>query len=683
MKKYLFLIFIIVLINVSKSTLAQNITLTATTADNGLAARSITWKDANNLQRNAILVDQRAAGAGYLRQFTYKVSGVDRVCRGTGANGHQGDGYTQNHTVYGGDNSSHGTAGTTSIPLNGAHHSIVDFYMPNYYINPSGTGASNGTVPTRIQWFFATGRDYPIFSITQDARGIAAGNLGADCRSPYGDMHYDGTTNYSSPYTGDLIGGASWGDTRKWVTLTNGTLNESTQATTNSGWRYDELNTIPYAMQWTKNIDAEQGRVLTQPITVKDMGQNSFPALANVQTPNGPMIADGQWCYQILNYGIIDAGGGVTKRLTWGTNWGYPGGFDEWGGSPSKTDFTKHSNGARTNGMLLAFSLFDVFGTHTGGYKNGATGKMVKQMGNMAQATLSASIGTVITSGPAGVGLASNVANNVTYVPSGYNHVYATWEVNAASNIATATLTPAALAPIENPVFVINNFTAGSLGTVCINNVAATNNTDYFATIDASNSKAWITLNRTITAPTTLKVNANSCGVLPIKIISFTGENKGDATTLLSWKISNEIEAKYFEIEKSIDGSAFTSIAKVNAANLASYTILDTKTANGNNYYRLKVMDNNGSITYSNSIKIWLATAPIIIKQNEEKQTIIITTNEAENATTLLYNMQGKIVLQFSFTKTKEFSIADIASGMYYISVAVGNKKENKMILKK
>jgi hypothetical protein len=682
MKKYIHLFVLVTIIFAYKNIAAQNINLVTTTADNGLAARSITWKDANNLQRNAILVDQRAAGAGYLRQFTYKVAGIDRVCRGTGANGHQGDGYTQNHTVYGGDNSSHSTAGTTSIPLNGAHHSIVDFYMPSYYINPSGTGASNGTVPTRIQWFFATGRDYPIFSITQDARGIAAGNLGADCRSPYGDMHYDGTTNYSSPYTGDLIGGASWGDTHKWVTLANGTLNESTQATTTSGWRYDELNTIPYAMQWTKNINAEQGRVLTQPITVKDMGQNSFPALANVQTPAGPMIADGQWCYQILNYGIIDAGGGVTKRLTWGTNWGYPGGFDEWGASTSKTDFTKHSNGARTDGMLLAFSLFDVFGTHTGGYKNGATGKMVKQMENMAQATLTASTGTVVTSGPAGVGLASNVANNVTYMPAGYNHVYATWEVNAAGNQAVVTLTPMAGAPIENPVFVINNFTAASFSNVCINSTTAIANTDYFATIDIANSKAWVTLNRTISTPTILKINTASCSILPINILSFTAENTG-FNHLLKWKISNEIEASYFEIERSADGILFENIGKVDANNLSNFSYIDANTIKGNNYYRLKIIEKSTGFIFSNIIKISKTYDDITITQNDYQQTILVTSNIAENATVALYDMQGRLLQQFSFTKSKVFSIASLTTGVYYVSVSVGNKNEYKMILKK
>jgi hypothetical protein len=674
--KILLNIFLIFLVKISA---AQTITLTTTTADNGLPARSITWNDANNLQRNAILVDQRIAGAGYLRRFTYKVAGVDRVCRGTGANGHQGDGYVQNHTAYGGDNSSHGTAGTTSIPLNGAHHTIIEFDLPNYYINPSGSGGTNGTVPTKVQWFFATGRDYPIYSLMQDARGITAGNLGADSRSPYGDMHYDGNTNYSSPYSGDLIGGASWGDTHKWVTLTNATLNESTQATTNSGWRYDEPNSIPYAMQWTKNVNAEFGRVLTQSISVKDMGLNSYPALANVQTPNGPLISDGQWCYQILNYGIVDAIGGVTKRLTWGTNFGYPGGFDEYGNtSLSKTDFTKHSNGVRTNGMLLGYSVFDIFGTHTGGYKNGATGKMVKQMENMQLATLTATIGTVKTSGPLGVGLVSNAANNVTYVPAGYNHLYATWESNAASNIVDVTLTPAAAAPIEKPVFVVNNFTAATINAVCINGVAGIANIDYFATVDAANSKAWITLNSTITNPTTVRVNAGTCGVVASNNLQLIAKNNL-AGNSLRWDLKDN-EVIYFEVEKSFDGVNFFKLAKINLDFVQEYIYFDSNPEKDICYYRITAVKNNGSFTYSNIVKLMSKQNSIQILQEMAINKINITSTKATTGIILLYDMQGKLIDKTSFTKNTIFTLNHVAKGTYNIEVICGNEKVNKMV---
>ena len=129
----------------------ETISVKTGTSDNGLPAHTFTWLDAKGEQRSAVMVDHRANGAGYLRKFTYKVAGLERVCRGTGANGHDGDGYLQNHTVYGGDRSSHSVAGTTTMPLNGKHHAIIDFYMLNYLINaPPGSGTTTVVVPSRV-----------------------------------------------------------------------------------------------------------------------------------------------------------------------------------------------------------------------------------------------------------------------------------------------------------------------------------------------------------------------------------------------------------------------------------------------------------------------------------------------------------------------------------------------------
>src|SRR5450756_1140147 len=108
------------------------VSLTDVTSDNGLPARSVQWTDAAGLARTAIMVEQRAQGAGYLRRLTYQVNGGSRVCTGTGDNGNQGDGYVQNHTAYGGDSSSHGTPGTTAVVLAGTHHAIISYNTVSY-----------------------------------------------------------------------------------------------------------------------------------------------------------------------------------------------------------------------------------------------------------------------------------------------------------------------------------------------------------------------------------------------------------------------------------------------------------------------------------------------------------------------------------------------------------------------
>src|SRR5256714_8863676 len=128
------------------------------------------------------------------------------------------------------------------------------------------------------------------------------------------------------------------------------------QVTRASGWRYNEANTIPYAMQWADpaQVDAEMGHVATAPITVQDAGSDprTFPTvdIRGTQALNGPMIDDENWSYQILNYVLPANGPTGSKRLTWGSNWGYPGGFDNWGDNAlSKKQYSQHAtshNGA-------------------------------------------------------------------------------------------------------------------------------------------------------------------------------------------------------------------------------------------------------------------------------------------------------------------------------------------------
>ena len=487
------------------------LSLTGVTSDNGLPARSVQWTDAAGQARTAILVDQRPQGAGYLRQLTYPANGANRICRGTGDSGHQGDGYVQNHTATGGDNSSHTTPGATTIALAGSHHAIISFEMPTYQIDGQ-------MVPTTVQWFFADGRPHPLYALSQDARATA-GNLGADCRSPYGDVAYDGGA-------GATVGGASFGDTYKFVTLAA----NPEQVTRASGWRYNEPNSIPYAMQWTDpaQVDAEMGHVATLPITVQDQGSDprTYPTVEvrALQQPNGPMIDDENWAFQILNYVLPAAGPTSSKRLTWGSNWGLPGGFDNYGDAAlNKRQYSQHATdplgfayrGTRADGMLLTYSVFVVFGTHSGGYQNGAVGQMVTQMENAALANLVAATGTVKTSGPAGIGNAASAT--VAYVPAGYSPVYATWELAAAGNTVDATLTPAAGKPLDHPIFGVNAYTLGQLpATISVGDGLATPDVDYYATLDTANQRLWITVNRSVASPVNLKVTASGAAPAPV-----------------------------------------------------------------------------------------------------------------------------------------------------------------------
>ncbi|MEP6674483.1 MAG: T9SS type A sorting domain-containing protein [Ferruginibacter sp.] len=93
-------------------------------------------------------------------------------------------------------------------------------------------------------------------------------------------------------------------------------------------------------------------------------------------------------------------------------------------------------------------------------------------------------------------------------------------------------------------------------------------------------------------------------GILASGLVSFNGaliSNKA----MLSWSSNNENDFDSYEIEKSIDGINFYKIGIKSCQHLTQimqYTFTDDEPLNGNAFYRLKMVSNNGLTGYSNSI---------------------------------------------------------------------------------
>jgi hypothetical protein len=96
-------------------------------------------------------------------------------------------------------------------------------------------------------------------------------------------------------------------------------------------------------------------------------------------------------------------------------------------------------------------------------------------------------------------------------------------------------------------------------------------------------------------------------GALPVELVSFTGWNAG-AANQLQWITATELNSQKFVVEKRIDGGSFTYLSELPAAGnsnqLLTYGLSDANPVVGNNYYRLKIIDIDGSFTYSNIINI-------------------------------------------------------------------------------
>lgn len=191
-----------------------------------------------------------------------------------------------------------------------------------------------------------------------------------------------------------------------------------------------------------------------------------------------------------------------------------------------------------------------------------------------------------------------------------------------------------------------------------------------------------------------------ACSVLKQSNINFWGLN-GDSDNLLKWSVTNNNETRYFEIEKSIDGSNFFVLGKVNSvfSDLPSvnYQFTDETLSKDSNavYYRLKIFNIDKQFSYSKIIRLStnrIANCRVKIFPNPvtDKLQIGMYTPTRQNIELSIFDDAGRIMKRLNAISgigNSKIIISDFQAwptGSYYVKILVGNELIfSKMILKK
>ncbi len=175
--------------------------------------------------------------------------------------------------------------------------------------------------------------------------------------------------------------------------------------------------------------------------------------------------------------------------------------------------------------------------------------------------------------------------------------------------------------------------------------------------------------------------------ILPVNIISFNAYQEGNKV-LLKWTSLNEVDVDHYEVERSANGSQFNTIGKVTARNAgtsAAYEFPDGQPYTGDNFYRIKVVDKNGSISFTKIIRISLTgTLPSITVYpnpvSEKRFTLQMNNVEAGTYHIILYSVLGKKVMEQKTDHPGGIASLQIAlpfgvtPGTYQLSIS-GDKK--------
>ncbi|MCC7030148.1 MAG: T9SS type A sorting domain-containing protein [Chitinophagaceae bacterium] len=172
--------------------------------------------------------------------------------------------------------------------------------------------------------------------------------------------------------------------------------------------------------------------------------------------------------------------------------------------------------------------------------------------------------------------------------------------------------------------------------------------------------------------------------VLPVTLLYFNGK-KMSSYDELNWETSSEINNNYFNVQKSTDGTHFSTMTRVNTKALNGnsqvplhYTVNDNSPLAGNNYYRLEQVDIDGQTSYSNVINlIWDGKAgDVTLSPNPagNTTTVSVYSDKAAAGTVKLMDMSGRTVKLIKVNyeigyNTIDLSLDEFAQGNYQVNV--------------
>ncbi|HMH21165.1 MAG TPA: T9SS type A sorting domain-containing protein [Puia sp.] len=172
--------------------------------------------------------------------------------------------------------------------------------------------------------------------------------------------------------------------------------------------------------------------------------------------------------------------------------------------------------------------------------------------------------------------------------------------------------------------------------------------------------------------------------LLPILLSEFDAVLNNNSTVLLSWSVSNSVGIQQFVVQKSINGTNWSSMGTVQAnpdlTTESAYSLTDKNPASGVNYYRLKIQNFDGGYTYSLVKTVALSSnSSISVYPNPANNIINVSLgNTGSGMGVRLISPDGQIlqstVAGGSGSPVVSMNSTNYASGVYFLQVIGADK---------
>jgi len=223
------------------------------------------------------------------------------------------------------------------------------------------------------------------------------------------------------------------------------------------------------------------------------------------------------------------------------------------------------------------------------------------------------------------------------------------------------------------------------------------NNGDMYRVVAATTVANLSNPNCNFTDPLRIRLRVISCGpILSAKLISFSGRNANDKATL-QWTTTGETEPIDFAIEKSSNGTDFNQISLVNSYNdyaseRNTYMFTELNQLINKTYYRIKMISQNGHITYSRIIQLSpkqeLLTLLSVINPFSNQLSFEVSSMKTGTVKAEILDQTGKVIRkkEFAITEGVNMLVIDktdlLSNGVYFLRAESAGTLIQKKILK-
>ena len=171
---------------------------------------------------------------------------------------------------------------------------------------------------------------------------------------------------------------------------------------------------------------------------------------------------------------------------------------------------------------------------------------------------------------------------------------------------------------------------------------------------------------------------------LPVTLSYFNCEVSTSSATL-KWKATEETNLDSYIAEYSRDGISFSSLQKIRAEGANHLYQFVHHNVSGTAYYRLKILDKDGTYKYSETRKLFVKpNEDIRVFPNPATDLVFIYTNNATGTKTIkIISHEGAVIKTInSYIDGQPISVAHLPKAIYLIKANTKERVWSKLFIK-